>query len=146
MTLNHHILLTKLHHYAITDVAVQLIKSYLSNRTEYVYIHGINSNTLDITTRVPQGSILGPLLFIIYINDLPKASSKCHSITYTDDTTLSTTIQSFNNNEHNESIEEQLNKEIYKITEWLDINKLSLNVAKSAYIIHKHANKQLIRI
>ena len=65
---------------------------------------------------------------------------------YTDDTTLFTTIQSFNNHELNESIEEQLNKEIYKITQWLDINKLPLNVAKSAYIIHKHANKQLIPI
>ena len=53
---------------------------------------------------------------------------------YADDTTLSATIQSFNNNELNENIEEQLNKEIYKISEWLDINKLSLNVAKSACI------------
>ena len=65
---------------------------------------------------------------------------------YADDTTLSTIIQSFNNNELNESIEEQLNKEIYNITEWLDINQLSLNVDKSEYIIHKHANKKLIPI
>ena len=65
-TLNHTILLNKLHHYGIRDGSLNLFKSYLQNRKQYVVINNAKSETLDITTGVPQGSILGPLLFIIY--------------------------------------------------------------------------------
>ena len=95
-TLNHTILLNKLHHYGIRDGSLNLFKSYLQNRKQYVVINNAKSETLDITTGVPQGSILGPLLFIIYINDLPNASKIFHSIMYADDTNLSASLQSKN--------------------------------------------------
>ena len=73
-TLDHSILLKKLNHYGIDGKALQLCESYLTNRTQYVEINGVKSGALPITTGVYQGSILGPLFFIIYINDFPFAS------------------------------------------------------------------------
>ena len=73
-TLNHEILLHKLHHYGIKGKANELICSYFSNRNQYVKYKNENSEMLNITTRVPQGSIIGPLLFIIYINDISNST------------------------------------------------------------------------
>ena len=87
-TLNHKILLNKLKYYGIEGVPLQLFKSYLTNRTQFVEIDDIKSDTLHIATGVPQGSILGPLLFIIYINDFSESSQVFNFIPYADDTTL----------------------------------------------------------
>ena len=100
------------------------------------------AETLDITTGVPQGSILGPLLFIVYINDLPNASKIFHSIMYADDTNLSASLQSIKSTNPNETVDTLINKELSKISEWLGLNKLSLNVKKSKYIVHKMTNKK----
>ncbi len=81
-TLNHKILLEKLN----------LMESYITNRKQYVDMDGVESDILSITTGVPQGSILGSLLFIIYINDIANASNLFKFIIYADDTTLSTTL------------------------------------------------------
>ena len=97
-------------------------------------INNAKSDTLDITTGVPQGSILGPLLFIIYINDLPNASDIFHSIMYADDTNLSASLQSIESINPNETVDSLINKELSKISEWLSLNRLSLNVKKSIYI------------
>ena len=81
-----------------------LFKSYLFNRQQYVEFDNFQSNTETITTGVPQGSILGLLLFIIYINDLTTVSKKCTPIMYADDTTLLSTIDNLtSNNERNAS-------------------------------------------
>ena len=74
-TLDHDILLDKLSYYGVKETALSLFKSYLSNRKQYVEYLNTTSNFTDIKTGVPQGSILGPLLFIIYINDFPSAST-----------------------------------------------------------------------
>ena len=87
-TVNYNTLLIKLKHYGIRGGALDLIKSYLSNRQQTVKIDGDMSSVLPVTCGVPQGSILGPLLFLVYINDLPKALKFSKPIMYADDTNI----------------------------------------------------------
>ena len=86
-TLDHKILIDKLHHYGIGGISLMWFESYLSKRTQYVEIDNFKSSPQTITTGVPQGSILGPLLFLIYMNDMPQARSIFKCILYADDTT-----------------------------------------------------------
>ena len=98
---------------------------------------------LPITTGIPQGSILGPLLFVIYINDFAQASKMFNFIIYADDTTFSSTLNTFNDNIQNDNLESLINDELLKINEWLKINKLSLNIAKSKYMTFQRTNKNI---
>ena len=144
-TLDHTILLKKLKHYGINGKALQLCESYLTNRAQYVEINGVKSGALPITTGVPQGSILGPLLFIIYINDFSLASQVFTFISYADDTTLFSTLNNFTNTPN---IDQNclINEELIKINEWLEINKLSLNIAKTKYMLFHMHNKKSIHL
>ena len=94
-SLNHEILLYKLSHYGVNGISSTLLRCYLSNRKQYVTIGDVKSAVLSITTGVPQGSIIGPLLFNVYINDIIKSSAKFSFILYADDTTLNSTLESF---------------------------------------------------
>ena len=101
---------------------------------QYVKLNEVNSDVLPINTGVPQGSILGPLLFIIYINDFVRASDFFDFICYADDTTLFSTLNKFVNAQ-NINPDTIINMELAKINEWLEINKLSLNVTKTKFMV-----------
>ena len=92
---------------------------------------------LPITTEVPQGSILGPLLFLIYLNDITNASTAFELLLYADDSTLTRTLGSFNIHGNFPDI----NIELDKINEWLKVNKLSLNIGKSKYMLFNSPQK-----
>ena len=143
--LDHDILVTKLKHYGIDDTPLTWFKSYLTNRMQFVEIEGTGSNLLHIEKGVPQGSILGPLLFIIYINDIHKFSKEFKFITYTDDTTLFSSLFSFVQ-ESNHSMRDasaKINGEISKVTDWLTVNRLSLNVNKTKFMVFHYCQRTL---
>ena len=124
-TVNHEILLSKLEYYGVRGNAYNLIKSYLNERTQFVEYNNVRSEEENVTCGVPQGSILGPLLFLIYINDLANVSQLLNVIMFADDTTL------FINDKCLNYLENTVNVEITKISEWMNINKLSINLQKT---------------
>ena len=138
-TLDHTILLAKLKHYGINGISYNLLSTYLTNRKQYVQFESSCSEMLDTQYGVPQGSILGPLLFIIYINDFPNASKVFQFIMYADDTTLSCCVDTIQSN----NIDEVINKELRKVNNWLVTNKLSLNFNKTKYMQFHKAPKHV---
>jgi hypothetical protein len=128
-TVNHDILLKKLEHYGIRGLALDWVSSYLSNRRQYVSICGTNSEELLIKCGVPQGSVLGPILFLIYINDVCHTSEILKFILFADDTTI---IYSQNNFD---DLIRNVNAEMIQLCDWFSANKLSLNLDKTNYII-----------
>ena len=133
-TLNHDILLEKLKVYGIRGVALSWFKDYLFNRQQYVVHNGLSSDFLTIKCGVPQGSILGPLLFLLYINDITHTSSLLSFILFADDTNI------FYSHDNLETLVRTVNLELPKVSVWLKCNKLSLNVKKTNFMHFKHTN------
>ena len=128
-TVNHTILLTKLHHYGIRGQALNWFKSYLENRKQFVTYNNVRSTLKNMPCGVPQGSILGPLLFLIYINDLANLCKFTMPIFFADDSNL------FLNGKNLDEIELKLNNELGQVVKWLKINKLTLNVKKTQCMV-----------
>ena len=137
-TLDHNVLLLKLDYYGIKDTALNWFKSYLTNRTQYVDCNGISFSEKSKRVCVPQGSILGPLLFIIYRNDIHTVSDNMNFILYANDTALSSPMCSFTRwcDGNIDIISNLINSEFIKIADWLAVNKLSLNVQQTTSIFH----------
>ena len=139
-TLDHKILLHKLEHLGIKGNKLEWFKNYLTGRFQYVDIDGVQSKTLPITTGVPQGSILGPTLFLIYINDINTASNFLNFICYADDTTLEADLASAKRQCGSSDIADIshfINNELEKVTNWLDVNMLSLNAGKTKLMVFR---------
>ena len=124
-TVNHSILISKLYKYGIRGNSLQWFKSYQANRQQFVQIHTSKSNTETVTSGVPQGSILGPPFFILYINDSSNVSDVLFAILFADDTSV------YIEAENESSVISILNEELKKINTWLKANKLTLNLDKS---------------
>ena len=141
-TLDHSILLNKLKHYGIQGPALWWFSSYLTGRSQYVEFGNSTSSMLTISTGVPQGSVLGPLLFLIYMNDIHKVTQKFHSILFADDTSLISTMCTFDipygNKYDVNTISNSINTELNNVYEWLSLNKLSLNIAKTKFMLFHH--------
>ena len=130
-TVNHNILLDKLSYYGIRGITLQWFKSYLSNRNQFVSINGSDSESKSISIGVPQGSILGPLLFLIYINDLNKCLTFSTAYHFADDTNLLITNKSL------KKINQYINHDLACLVQWLRSNKISLNAKKTELVVFK---------
>jgi exonuclease III len=135
-TVNHNILLKKLDHYGVRGIPNNWVRSYLTNRTQFCTYDGKSSNTSNITCGVPQGSILGPLLFLIYVNDLGHIFNTAKAIIFADDTNLISKASSL------ETLEQSINKEIPTLVSWLHTNRLSLNLKKTHIMLFGQKNKK----
>ena len=124
-------------HYGVRGAVHQWFASYLSNREQFVSVNRHNSSLKKVSCGVPQGSVLGPLLFFIYINDLPNATKSLSFFLFADDTNI------YFESDDIEKLTKKINKELVKLKKWLDCNKLSLNVNKTNFVMFYSPKKPI---
>ena len=122
---NHQILLSKLKLYGCSSKTVEFFQSYLSGRFQILNFKNTLSDSLPLSVGVPQGSILGPLLFILYVNDLPLATNHCSLYMYADDTAAQTHAKSL------DIVNQYLSDDAKLVSKWCDINKMCINTEKT---------------
>ena len=134
-TVHHDILLSKLNHYGVRGASYQWFKSYLTGRQQYTTIAHLKSDLRSINYGVPQGSVLGPILFLLYINDLNQAivHSKVHH--FADDTNFLYASHSL------KKINKAINFDLSNLVQWLRANKISLTVNKTELVIYQITKK-----
>ena len=128
-TVNHNILLKKLSLYGIRGLPLKLLDSYLQNRTQTVIINNVPSSKKIVNVGVPQGSILGPLLFLLYINNLSQISDSSRSLLFADDTTICFRGPNMVN------LVSLVNSELEKLVGWANANRLTINLNKTFYMV-----------
>ena len=127
-TVDHCILVSKLEHAGVRGIPLELLKSYFQNRRQYVVFQGAESSLLEMTCGVPQGSILGPLFFLLYVNDLARSSDFFRFILFADDTNL------FASAKTKGALYRKVREELGLVSDWFACNKLTLNYKKTEYI------------
>ena len=145
-SLNYDIFLSKLAYNGLQPNALRLLTSYLEDRCQYVQLDNVKSSKHSTTCKIPQGSVLGPLLFNIIINDITQASTIFDFIMYADDTTLTSTLENFGGVNDVASLKREFNQEITKVYSWLLSNKLTINAAKSKFMIFFKVPKVVPRL
>ena len=128
-TVDHSILLAKLEHYGIRGKAYKLMESYLEDRTQYVLYDGYESERGPLSCGVPQGSVLGPLFFLLYVNDMAKASPELELVLFADDTNI------FAHDKDPAVLFRRVNRGLDELNRWFRCNKLTLNLKKTEYMI-----------
>ena len=139
--IDHSILLEKLYKYGFEGESLNWFQSYLYDRSQCVEFGGHRSSFLSLDKGVPQGSVLGPLLFLIYINDIHTSCEKFKFILYADDTTLTAPVCTFT---HGNSVTDDINSNLKELSHWLNINKLQLNIAKSKFMVFHFRQRKLL--
>jgi hypothetical protein len=130
-TIDHNLLLKKLKIYGVRGNALKLLESYINDRYQFVSYDNVESHSMSLSVGVPQGSILGPLLYLIYTNDFYRCLKTAHSIQYADDTTLLIKGNSI------EDLNLSTNQELNNINDWFKSNKLSLNANKTYAVLFR---------
>ena len=136
-TVSHDILHEKLDHYGIRGISNDSFRSYLSNRSQFVSINGFRSDYKTIKYGVPEGSVQGPLFFLIFINDLNIAIKHSQTFHFADYDCL------LNIKDSVEQIKKVINEDLKFLVQWLNANRISLNVAKTEVVIFRRKKKQL---
>jgi hypothetical protein len=137
-TIDHNILLMKLEHLGVRGTPLLLIQDYLTNRTQSVFYSNTMSDPLPVSCGIPQGSILGPLLFLMYINDIYNSSHILTFLLFADDTTILFSSKCLNH------LFVTINRELHAVNTWCQTNKLSLNIHKTNFILFKQVDSSFI--